>query len=80
MISFVTALAAGPAAATFCWDGAGEPLASVFSGLSPEGDVRLPDDSRGRLVGVRTGPADGTSNDLQALLKAWEGQALRGAG
>lgn len=80
MISFVTALAAGPAAATSCWQGAGEPLASGFSGLSPEGDVRLPGDSRGRLVGVRIGPADDASNDLQALLKAWEGQALRGAG
>jgi hypothetical protein len=29
---------------------------------------------------VRIGPADGAFNDLQALLKAWEGQALRGSG
>ena len=78
MISFVTALAAGPAAATSCWEGSGEPLASGFSGLSPEGDVRLPGAARGRLIGVKIEPPDGASNDLQALLKAWEGQALRG--
>jgi len=80
LTSFVTALAAGPAAATPCWAGAGEPLASGFSGLSPEGHVRLPGDWRGRLVGERIGPSDGASNDLQALLKAGEGQALRGTG
>ena len=80
LTSFVTAPAAGPAAATSCWAGSGKPLASGFSGLSPEGHVRLPCDELGRLVGVRIGPADGASNDVQALLKAWEGQARRDSG